>query len=588
MRIAGGYMFAMLLGAMLCNAVPITADSKPADLKPADATTNGVRSVEIVSADIDEERFEKGIPPSFILTGYPTGDPPARMEITESEGYGKRAGALSFMYDRGVNPLPVLYHHVCLEEFTSIEFRIRAEKKTLWVVNVGDLDGAQFSARREIAPGEWTPVAVRPSDFVLNENSPVKKKRLDPKKLGFGYAAFDLFALTEKEGTNRVLIDDVRITRAAVSVIEGDYELSAERARITENTRIKGDLILQRGAGLVVTAERFRVDGDILVNGSSLSLEGGRWIFSQNFRYHHRLRVSDGGTVNLSNGRLDLMLPYGAEALRGGSVLMEDVRVASGLFTFGIQNNGALRLAGCENTGEIIVYRGATVSAQDCKSLLLWLNLERGFDAELSLPDGSRIGRLILPKKLGREIEISNCTGVLWGVIAESGSSLTVRESRLRAVGLHFTKDAFETVSGFENGATYPRLSHRSKNHELFFFDTKVDTWNFYASGRAKLEIRDSVFGESLSFGKSRISIYDSVCDGTGGYLGARDDSVTQFFRGEITCDVLAHDNGSITVADCGGIGGRVEAAGRSRIVIRNTPLGGAVREIGGGTVEIR
>jgi hypothetical protein len=568
-----GYVFIAFFLTMLYNAVAGMADSMSAG---------------IMSADIEEERFERGIPGSFVLIGYPSGVPAARLESTDSEGCGQRPGVLSFFYERGRRPVPIIYHRVYVGGFTSIEFRIRAEKTALWVVNISDLDGAQFSTRREIVPGEWKFVALKPSDFVCNEDSPVKKDRLDTANLGFGYAAFDLFSITEKGDSNRVLLDDVRITRAAVSMIEGDYELSSQRKRITENTRIKGDLILRKGAELIVTAERFRVDGDILVDGSSLSLEGGGWMFSQDFRYHHRMRVSDCGTIELHNGRLDLMFPYGAGAMRGGSVLVQDVRVVSGLFTFGLQTDGSLRIEGCENFGEIIAYRGCNFFAQGSKNFLLWLNLERGLDAELSLPDGARIERLTLTEELGRKIGISNCSGVQWGVIAESGSSLTVRGSILRAVGLHFKGRSQETVRGFNNGKIYSELLHRSENHNLFLFDTKVDTWNFYASGRAELEIRDSVFGESLSFGRSAISIYDSVCDGTGGYLGARDDSVTLFTGGKIACDVLAHDNGSISVTDCGGIGGRVEAAGKSRILISNTPLGGAVREIDEGTVEIR
>jgi len=579
MRRAVRYFF----GVLFCTAV-FCALQAPAECGPVDSATTGIPDGGSVTVDVDEERFERGVPASFILIGFPSGAPTARMESVFHEGHG----ALSFSYERGSRPVPVLVHHVCLEGLTRIGFRVLVEKETFWVVNIGDLDGARFSAHRVISPGGWTDVTFEPSDFSCNEDSPVRKERIDPANLGFGYAAFDLFSLTEKRDSNRVLIDDVKVTRAAVSVIDGDYVLSAENRRITQNTRITGDLVLKKGAELVVTAERFRVDGDILVKGASLSLGGGAWTFSQDYRYHHGMRVKGGGTIELNNGRLDLIFPYGAGVESGGSVLVQNVRVVSGLFTFGLQTGGTLRLEGCENFGEIIAYRGGKLHARDCKSLLLWLNLERGADADLNLPDGSRLERLTLPEELGREIVISDCGGVLWGVIAESGSSLTVRESRLRAVGLHFTGRERDTVSGFQNGRTYPKLVYRSKSHNLHLYDTKVDTWNFYASGRAELEIRDSVFGESLSFDRSAISIYDSVCDGSGGYLGARGDSSTLFVRGEIACDVLANDNGSITVTDCGRIGGRVEAAGMSRIVILHTLLNGAVAEIDAGTVEIR
>lgn len=536
--------------------------------------------------DTDREGFEDGLPSNLILVGYPSGDPPASVEITGRAGEYKSGGrALSFSYDRGKKPVPILLHRVLLQDFETIDFWIKAEKPALWVVNISDLDGAEFSSSRKIPAGRWTRVTLAPGDFSCNEDSSVKKESLDTKRLEAGFACFDLFSVIGGEGKNQVIIDDVTVKRPPVTVIEGDYILASEKQTISRRTRIEGDLVLTKGSELLVTAERFRVDGDVIVKRSKLTLSGGGWTLNQDYRYQRNMWAKDGGRIEMEKGLLYLVYPYGAAASGGGDVSLKDVRVVSGLFTFGLQKGSSLRLEGCERFGEVILYKGGSLYCGDSASVLLWLNLESGASADVSFSKAEQIGRFTLPPQIGRKVLIERCREVIWGIIAESGSALTVRDSDLRAFGIHFLGKSMEVVRGFKNGQHYSDFSYSSEGHNLRFIDTKVDTWNFYASGRAQLEIRDCIFGEAVSFGRSRISIYDSVCDGTGGYLGAKDDSSTMFIRGEIACDVLTHDRGSITVKDCAGIGGRVEASGMSKIIVINTPVDGPVRGIDGGEV---
>lgn len=544
--------------------------------------------------DIDREGFEEGPLSAFFLIGYPSGDPPASLDVTDFPGECRSGGhALAFSYSRGEKPVPILLHQVFLQDFEAIDFWIKTGEPVLWVVNIGDMDGAEFSAPADIPGGKWTRVTLTPGDFTCNEDSPVKKGKLETDKLGFGYACFDLFSLFGGRGKNRVLIDDVQVRRTSVTVIDGDYVLTAKKKKLSRNTRVDGDLILTKGSELLVTADRFWVEGDIVVKRSKLLLSGGGWVFNQGYRYHHNMLAVDSGRIEMQDGSLYLLAPYGAGATKGGEVSLRNVRVLSGLFTFGLQKDSSLLLEDCERFGEVIIYRGGSFHGEGSDSFLLWLNLEGGSAADISLPKGDRIVHFELPHGLGRKVTLRGCSNVLWGIIAERRSDITVRDSEIRAFGIHFVGRSRETVRGFTNGNHYKDFSYISAGsrdigsggHRLRLVDTKVDTWNFYTSGRAQLEIRDSVFGESISFGRSQIAVYDSVCDGTGGYLGARDDSSTTFKGGEILCDLLSHDRGSITVIDCAGIGGRVEAAGSSKITVANTPLKGPVRQVDDGKV---
>jgi hypothetical protein len=476
---------------------------------------------------------------------------------------------------------------VLLKDFQLIDFWIKSKRETKWVLTFTDLDGAEFSTLVDIKPGSWNYVALTAEDFICNEDSPIQKDSVDVSNLGYGYASFDLFALFGGSGENIVWIDDVKIMRGSMDIISGDYLLNNKNEKFIRNTRIKGNLILTNGSALTVNAEKFQIDGNILVRNSRLILNGGFWVFHQDYRYHHHIWVQKRGQVEMNGGRLYMYQPYSAGVSENAAFMLRDVEVIGGLFTLGLQKGGSLAIEGCKNFGEVIIEEGTDITVSDCETILLWLNCGKGVKAQLSLPDNVEDGIWKAPSSLKRDVIVKNSRDVMWGLIALNGSNITISESSLRAVGILYTGRVKSVVSDLKNDVFYTNFSYNSPYHKLKFLETKIRTWNFYTSSNAELEIRNCIYGESISFGKSQINVFDSICDGSGGYIGARDDSITNFIGGEISCDVLTHDRAQFLIKDCEQVVGRVEAAGLSQIKVVNTPLSGTVREIEEGKVFI-
>ncbi|UCB45280.1 MAG: hypothetical protein JSV25_13860 [Spirochaetota bacterium] len=539
--------------------------------------------------DIELEGFENSIPSNIMMVGYPSGIPEAYLQRTDAEGeYVRGEFGLSFEYRLGTKPVPILFHHVLLKDFQSIDFWIKSKRKTKWVLTFTDLDGAEFSTLVDITPGQWKHVSLNPGDFTCNEDSPVKKERVDVSGLGYGYASFDLFAIFGTTGQNSVWIDDVKIVRRAIDIITGDYVLNNKNEEFIRNTRIKGNLILTNGSVLTVNADKFQIDGNIIVKNAALILNQGMWIFHQDYRYHHHIWVQKRGRVEMNGGRLFMYQPYSAGVSENAALTLRDVEVIGGLFTLGLQKGGSLALERCKNFGEVIIEEGTDISVSGCESILLWLNCGKGLKAQVSLPDNVMNGRWKAPSSLKRDVIVENSRDVMWGLIALNGCNITISRSSLRAVGILYTGRAKAVVRDMKNDVHYANFSYNSPFHDLRFIETKVRTWNFYTGGNAELEIRDCVYGESISFGNSQINVFDSICDGSGGYIGARENSATNFYGGEISCDVLTHDRAQFLIQDCGQVGGRVEAAGESKITVVNTPLLGKVREIEEGEVTVK
>jgi hypothetical protein len=539
--------------------------------------------------DIESEDFEKGIPSSFLMGGYPAGQPAASLKSADAAGESFRGNhSLSFDYSRGNGPVPVIFHNVLLKDFQTIDFWIKAEQRTKWVLTFTDLDHAEFSTLVDIRPGYWKHVILRPGDFRCNKDSPVRKNRVDVSRLGFGYTSFDFLAIGGGSGKNRVWIDDLAIERSPIDIVAGDYIISSTRSYITSSTRIRGNLVLTNGSELSVNADRFQIDGDILVKNSKLILSSGLWIFHQDYRYHHHLWAQKQGQVEMHNGYLYMYQPYSAGVSNTAGLLLRNVKVLGGLFTLGLQKGGSLTVDRCINFGEVIIDEGSDISVSDCESILLWLNCGRGLKTRVSFPGNNVKGVWNSPSSLKRTLKVENSKDVLWGLIASNGCDITIQGSVLRAVGVLYHGKVGAVVRNMKNEAHFRDFTYQSPYHELRFIDTQIKTWNFYTSGAAVLNIHDCTYGESISFGRSQINVFDSVCDGSGGYIGARDDSTTNFYGGEIVCNVLTHDRAQFLIQDCLLVRGRVEASGQSKITVINTPMSGAAREIDQGKIFIK
>ncbi|GEM_PF-2071506 len=537
--------------------------------------------------DAEREAFEGGAVPADWKAGGIPGDKPhgASLRIAgEEENVHGGSGALAFVYPLRNVPVPVLIHAVDLHAMTSLAFWIRSPEATTWVTAVKDADGAVFNAPVSLPAGRWKKVVLRPGSFRLNDDSPVKKDRLDPGSLGRGYVGFDLAAVLGKGSTREVFLDDVAVTRGTFAVFRGGLVCEAGEKTLSEPTRIEGNLVVRKGASLTVTAERLEVTGDVLVEGGRLALRGGRWRIPQDYRYQRTIAVTGGGALSLASGQLDVGFPVSSNLSGESTLRAEGVSMASGHFTLGVQKGSSVRFTDSKGLGEFIVQRGSAFEVAGCEGILVWLQCMEGDEAQLRLP-GKKVDVWRSPEGLGRDLVIRDSTGMVFGLLAGEGADLTFEDSSLFAAGVMFMEAGPWKVEGLKNGSNYDDFRLETAGASLRFENSRVRAWNFYTMGIADLEIRDCVYGESISFHRSRIRAFGSVCDGTGGYLGARDHSTTIFTGGRAACEVLAHDDARMELRDTK-VSGDVRATRTSRIRLDGVEVEGRVVEAEEGRIE--
>ncbi|HEQ72293.1 MAG TPA: hypothetical protein ENN69_07380 [Spirochaetia bacterium] len=540
-----------------------------------------------VYVDRDDVDFEEPNALSdFTLTGIPDGPvgDAAFKAATVRAPDGGSSTALSFSYIGNRAGAPALFHTVLMTDFTRLTFMIKSERATTWVVAMEDRDRAVFAAFIDCPENTWQNVELTAKDFHLTDDSPVRKNKLDPARLSYGYAAFDVNALTTPGIENTVLLDDIFVTRLSYRLIDGDFILNGRTAHISEPTYIRGNLYLVNGARLSVRDTRFVVAGEIGLDTGRFLAKNTFLHIKQEYRGQHMLIVKN-GVFEAHN--VDILSEYDicGAALEGSRFSLSDVNMVMSGFSFSALSGSALSLLRTANGGEFISFEDSTLRFQDSSGFIFWICSGQELEKPLLFPNGDKVTEWRSPPELTNRVTLHSCAQVLYGFIAQPGCRITFRESRIRALGFLFNADSVDTVSNLSNNASFSDTTIRTTLHSLRFLDTTVGSWNFYAEDRARLTLKSCVYGESISMGEAAIRIVSSHCDGTGGFLGTEGNSRMIVTGSEITCMVLAQDNSRLEF-DRSTIQGDVIAADTSVITLHHTRHDGKSITNGRGRIQ--
>jgi hypothetical protein len=531
-----------------------------------------------VFTDADEQDFEaEGSLSAWHIVGFPQGSVTgAKIKRTVTlNNKGRKTTMLDFSYTAHGRPVPVLYHFVLLREFTELSFRIKSAADTTWVVVVEDTDKAVFAAFIKCRANTWQTIELTPADFSCTDDSPVQKDALDPALLTYGYAGFDLLALTDSSKKNTVLFDDVRIRRASYHRLNGDYIIDAKKETITVPTYINGNLSLKGGGELEVKNTSLIVSGKILIDNGRFSMKNGFLRIKQDYRGQHPLYINN-GSFEITNSELLSAETICGAAAEHSRFRLSHVKMLLSGFSFSAVTGSSLSFDHTEGGGEFITFPNTTLDMKHSSGFIFWICSGQRLEAPLVYPSGDTVALWQTPPALTNRITLTNCSKVLCGFIALPGCRITLKDSGLRALGLLFTDNVDYTVRGLKNKAAFSDYTVSTGAHTLRLLHSTVQSWNFYADNNARLSVEDCVYGESISMGTSTITVTGSTCDGSGGYLGAEAESHTILTASTAECMVLAQGSSRMKF-DRSVVNGKIIAADNSRISLHRTKHTGEI-----------
>ncbi|MBN1799496.1 MAG: hypothetical protein JW822_13055 [Spirochaetales bacterium] len=548
----------------MCNK-----DSKTADQIFSAATA--------LFTDQEKEDFENTESLShWSVVGIPDGPAgDAQFTRTNTTGpTGKNTTVLAFKYTKQGTPAPALFHLVLLRDFKRISFWIKSEASTTWVLAFEDNDKAVFAAFVECAQATWQKVELTPDDFQCTEDSPVKKAKLDASCITYGYAAFDLQTLWGGGAENTVCLDDINIIRSDYHIIKGDYLLNGELKTISEPTYIQGNLYLINNAELEVSSTRLIVDGEIGIDNGRLSFKNGFLHIKQNYRGEHIVVIKN-GAITITHSELLSEYDICGAAIEQSQFTLAHVDMLMSGFSFSTLANSTLLADHVSHGGEFIIFENSACTLKNSSGIIFWICTAQELYEPLVYPAGDTVDRWQTPPALTNNITVNNCSGLLYGFIAKPGCNITLKDSKIRALGFLFKGSTQDRISDLKNQASFVDYPLKTKVHTLYFTNSSVQSWNFYTEDTARLTIENCEYGESISMKDSVININKSVCDGSGGYLGASGRSQTIITDSEINCMVLAQED-SRMVFKQSAINGSLITSGQSVISLYQTTHSGA------------
>lgn len=244
----------------------------------------------------------------------------------------------------------------------------------------------------------------------------------------------------------------------------------------------------------------------------------------------------------------------------------------------------------CVRPFEFVLLQAESLVFVDCDSVLIWLGFGDSTRGEITLP-GDTTFTFVPSLDLGRDhptlhgLEYNlrvERTNLFWGTFPDSGCDVTLRDTRLRTTGLRLSSLSEYSIENLANSTLYPDWTLDLGDRRVRLVNSYVRTWNLYPGGRSHLVARNCLFGETLAQDSSFGEFHNSLCDGSGGWIGAGNrsrillDTVVSFTF------VMARDQGVLVMQNSYAYQ-PIEAAERGTLVGVQSTYGSSLDVFGGG-----
>jgi len=332
-----------------------------------------------------------------------------------------------------------------------------------------------------------------------------------------------------------------------------------------------GVLIFQNATATILGDVFVVQDGQIWASGSTL-------FFPQQYFYQRTWIIINNGYVNIDNCTLDFSgLSHSLAVSDSGEIAMHQI-TNNGFTTAGAYLNGRISIDSTNQAGEFILTDQATFSFNKVHTLLLWHQVPGGGVVNTTFPAGAFVSSYTfnntLPGVSGVDfsLQVDSSSDVLWALMPENGSDVTVTGSTIRSIGNWFTNGDTVTVSGLVNNSSYTAFTAPLADRNLQLNNTSVQTWSLYVFDSSAINVTGCIIGELGTLGTSRCNTQNVFCDGSGGYFWAGDQSFCIAVGSSVSSYVRSEKNG-ILLYGYGTVNGGASALNSSVLITVQSSL---------------
>ncbi|HOZ31065.1 MAG TPA: T9SS type A sorting domain-containing protein [Bacteroidales bacterium] len=320
---------------------------------------------------------------------------------------------------------------------------------------------------------------------------------------------------------------------------------------ITGDYNYDGTIFVLNGGKLVFEDANGVINGDLIVwgNDSKLWIINSTIHFPQMYIYQRAMLSVANAEMFVNNSTFDYNgLPHDLVISQNASVYWENVTNV-GFTTCGLSVGAYLEINGTNQAGEFIMTDDVDASFTDANTVLVWHHIPEAAVFDFSFPDGSAVENFIFNgfeegvTEVNYTYDINNCNEVMWGLMPEANSDVTITDSQIRTVGVWFNNLPAYEVSGLVNNSQYSDFIAPLSNHNIHFINSYVNTWSLYMFHGSEGNVSNCILGEIGTMGNSECTIQNSLIDGSGGYLFATDTSVVMSAFSYLNCNFQTSGN---------------------------------------------
>ncbi len=395
---------------------------------------------------------------------------------------------------------------------------------------------------------------------------------------GFGFAGnFDFFSAALGPG----VIEDISLLPSQITddAIVLGYLNPDTVWVIDRDTTIFADIILLNRARLEITGCTFTYRGDIQATGASeVVIDNARVNLIQDYEYQYGFYAVDSSRFTVRNCEIySSGVPYSYAGAGFSRTEFRDVDFNMAFCTWAVLGACTLEVENCPNAGEfVLVGESTAVYISHSDTILIWLGFPEGASASLVDPRSPDyfVSHFEFPdtncSRIFYRLQVDSCGGVQIATMTYPGSDVSVYDFDLFAAGQIFLETA-DTIVGLVNGVGYESFTAPFSDRYFYLSNSSVRTWNFYVYQGSDITFRNCIFGELLADSFSTARMENSICDGTGGHIGASRSAVLQTVMSSFYCNALVQNGGFGIFIYSTFATGRIIASGRATVFAFNS-----------------
>lgn len=327
--------------------------------------------------------------------------------------------------------------------------------------------------------------------------------------------------------------------------------------------------------------------------GANLTIDSAYVVSEMSFMGQYEILGFDKGqihfknsTFNLNDGKFGGGFRDQAGFYQNNNLFISSIGIG---MTLGFLNSSQLDVSDCFGGMEIIVNDSTSINIEGSDNIILWFGFSKGDTVNTDFPGTNRSSppssdilnfsfSNSLPNVQGinYKVNMANCNTVYWALFLAKGCNVTMNNDSLLAIGLIYDDQTCDTLKGLVNNHLYENDVVKLSDRNLTLNNSLVYAWNFYPGDSSQLVIEDCIFGEVLTSADAKAQLINSICDGSGGYVGASGNSQIYAKHSQIKRmydgpPIILNSGQSFTVLENCSVEGDIILNQKARLVQNNT-----------------